>query len=241
MLVTEFERFATTNWSIVRAAGGTSCESSRRALETLFERYWFPLYAYVRRNGLDENAAKDMVQSFVASLLERNDLEIVGPEKGKFRTFLLVSLKNFLNNDFKRQRAQKRGGHLKILSINWEQAERRIPEPVAQQSPEKLFEKEWGLSLINQTLSDLKTQYRDANKLEVFEELSSFLIGHRDEGGSYLVAGRRLNMSESATKSAIFRMRQTYRQLLRSHIAETVDNEQAIDEEIKELFRAIQS
>jgi len=233
--------FSTTCWSVVIAAGRSSTPEARDALEQLCTTYWFPLYAFVRKRGKMESDSKDLVQSFVLSLLERNDFRHANPEKGKFRTFLLSAFNNFLANEFDYRNAIKRGGDKKITTIDWSDAEARYAiEPQDDETPERLFDRQWGLLVIRRVLDTIRQELNKAGKESHYRELSRFLTGEPGGGRrSYAEIGQKLDMSESAVKSAVHRLRGRYRQVLRKQIAETVTSQQQVDEEIRALFEAI--
>ncbi|MDH4241685.1 MAG: sigma-70 family RNA polymerase sigma factor, partial [Phycisphaerae bacterium] len=152
-------RFATTHWSVVRAAGKSSSPRYKEAMGTLCQIYWFPLYAYLRRHGYNNNQAEEYTQAFFAELLEKHGLRLADPKQGKFRTFLLIALKYFLANERDRARAKKRGGGRKVLSLNFENAENQYAlEPAHELSPEKLFERSWALAVLERTMSRFQTE-----------------------------------------------------------------------------------
>src|SRR5271155_2907054 len=153
-------QFATTRWSLVLAAGQRSSPQSSAALATLCENYWYPLYAYVRRRGHDSDEAQDLTQAFFTRLLEKNDLAAADPERGRFRSFLLASLKHFLANEWDRARAEKRGGGRSVLSIDFGTAEERYrAEPSHELTPEKIFERRWALTVLDHALKRLRTEF----------------------------------------------------------------------------------
>jgi RNA polymerase sigma factor (sigma-70 family) len=232
-------RFATTHWTVVLTAGSPESSRYQQALETLCQTYWFPLYAYLRRQGHDAHQAEDYVQAFFAKLLEKHGLRLADPKRGKFRSFLLAALKHFLANELDRVRAQKRGGNLKVLSLSSQDAETQYAlRPAHQLTPEKLFERYWALTVLDRTLTRLKAESVLADKQELFDRLKGYLTA---EKGSvpYRDAATELNMTEGAVKAAVHRLRVRYRQLLRNEIAQTVANEEQIDEEIRDLFTAL--
>ena len=174
-------RFATTHWSVVMAAGRPKSASYRQALETLCRTYWFPLYAYLRRHGCNSHQAQDHTQAFFAALLARGGLGLADPKRGKFRSFLLASLKHFLSNERARARAKKRGGGRKTLSLDFDSAESRYAlEPRDELSPEKLFERSWALTVLDRTMARLQAEAVKANKKKSFECLKSYLIADKD-------------------------------------------------------------
>jgi RNA polymerase sigma factor (sigma-70 family) len=231
--------FATTHWSIVLAAGEKAGETARAALSTLCERYWYPLYAYVRRHGCQPDDAADLTQAFFARLIEKNVVAHADPQRGRFRTYLLASLKHFLANEWDREKALKRGGGLKPISLDVARAEdsyRLASARIA--TPEELFERYWALTLLECVLQDLRAQYTREGKAQLFDRLKGFLTGAAPDA-SYAQAGAVMSMSEGAVKVATHRLRKRYRNLLRQHISQTVATENEIDQEIRELFVAL--
>jgi RNA polymerase sigma factor (sigma-70 family) len=232
--------FATTRWSLVLAAGGETSAESRRALETLCGLYWYPLYAYVRRRGHDAEDAQDLTQGFFARLIEKHAVRAADRRRGKFRSYLLASLKHFLANEWDRLRAQKRGGG-KVVSIDAQSAEGRYGlEPADGLTPEKLFERRWALTLLDLVLAELRERYKSDGREHIFERLKGFL-GGPVPGSPYAEAGAELGMTPEAVKVAVHRLRRRYRDLLRGQIAQTVASPEEIDEEIHHLFAALDS
>jgi RNA polymerase sigma factor (sigma-70 family) len=226
--------FPTTLWTVVLHAGRE--ESARDALAKLCEGYWYPLYSFVRRRGYAPDDAQDLTQGFFAQLLEKRGLGRVDPEQGRFRTFLLASLKNFLANDWDKTQAQKRGGGQMIVSLDQARAETRYRlEPSHQSTPERHFERQWAMTLLEQVLADLGAEYRRVGQADLFEELKAVLIG---QAAAYAEIGGRLGRSEGAIKVAVHRLRRRYRELLRALIAETVD-EADIDDEMRHLIEVL--
>ncbi len=232
-------RFATTHWSLILVAG--SPESSRygEALETLCQAYWFPLYVYLRRRGYNAHLAEEYTQAFFANLLEKRGLRRVDPKLGKFRSFLLAALKHFLADEMGRAHAQKRGGGQRPLSLDLGSAENQYGlEPTDHLSPEKLFEKSWALSVLDRTMSRLKVESIAADKGSLFDHLKDYLTG-ADGAGSYRQSAVELAMTEGAVKTAVHRLRKRYAQLLRDEIAQTVNTQAEVEQEIQDLFVAL--
>jgi len=208
-------------------------------LEKLCKVYWYPLYAFVRRQGRAPHDAQDLTQEFFARLLEKNYLEDVDRAKGKFRSFLLASMKHFLANEWDRARAQKRGGALTHIPIDTQFAETRYGlEPAHDQTPEKLFERRWALTLLNNVLDRLRAEHVAAGKAEQFDELKVALTADK-KSISYASLGGRLRMTEGAVKVAVHRLRARYREVLRAEIAQTVASAEEVEEEIRQLFAAL--
>ena len=230
--------FQPTHWSVIFDACQESAQTLA-ALSRLCQAYWFPLYSYVRRVGHSPEDAQDLTQSFFARLLEKDYLKAAAPEKGKFRTFLLVALKRFLISEWHRGNRQKRGGEHEIISIDGLDTENRYAsEPVEKLTPEKLFDRRWARALLDQVMSVLEAEFSTASKAQVFKELKPLLSGDETEL-SYRDIAYRLGMSEGTLRVAVHRLRQRYRQLLRAEIGRTVDTPGAIDDEIRELFNAV--
>jgi RNA polymerase sigma-70 factor (ECF subfamily) len=233
------QRFATTHWSVVLAAGKKSSPQQKQALETLCESYWFPLYAYLRRRGCDRHEAEDVTQAFFAHLLEKEDLQKAAPQFGKFRSFLLVRLKGFLSDERDRAQAKKRGGGQKILSLGIQNAEGQYAlEPASELSPEMLFEKSWALKVLERTMDRLETDMGKKGKQVLFDHLKVYLTTDKD-AIPYEAMATELNMTEGSVRVAVHRLRRRYRELLRDEIAQTVSDDDQIDEEMGHLFSAL--
>jgi RNA polymerase sigma-70 factor (ECF subfamily) len=232
-------QFASTHWSVVVAAGHSSASGAQEALEKLCGSYWFPLYAFVRRQGHNPHDAQDLTQDFFAWLLESKHLSVADPERGKFRSFLLCRLKHFLSDERKKANAQKRGGGQPVLSLDAALAEDRYRlEPTTEMTPEVIFDRRWALTVMEQTVARLRAEYAAADRTELFEELKNFQPGE-EAGRSYAEVAARLGLSESAVKSAIYRLRQRHRDLLREEIAHTVATPSEVDEEIRYLIEVM--
>jgi RNA polymerase sigma-70 factor (ECF subfamily) len=231
--------FDTTRWSVIAAARGADPDAARAALATLCEAYWYPVYAFIRRWGADPDAARDLTQGFFASLLERRDFELVRPERGRFRTFLLASAKHFLLNEAARGRAAKRGGGAAPLPLVFDEAEGRYQfEPADLATPETLYERRWALTLIERVLASLRTDWVASGRGAEFDELKESLLGGGPAGG-YVEAARRLGTTEGALKVAAHRLRRKFQARLRQEIGETVADQADIDDEIQYLVRAL--
>ena len=233
-------RFAATRWSIVLAAGGEhDATATRRALEELIQAYWFPLYAFVRRQGCQAAAAEDLVQGFLARLLEKEDLAQVDRSKGRFRSFLLAAMKNFMANERARDRALKRGGGVRVLALDSLDAEARYAvEPADEMTPDRLFDRRWALAVLEQVLARLRREFIDAGNGALFETIKDCLTPDRGKL-PYAQLARRLGMTEGALKVAVHRMRRRYRDLLRHEIAQTVETPAQVDEEIAYLLNCL--
>lgn len=223
------------------AAGRPKSASYRQALETLCKTYWFPLYVYLRRQGYDSHRAEDYVQAFFAALLAKHGLRLADPKRGKFRSFLLASLKHFLSNERARARAKKRGGGRKVLSLDIQNAESQYAlEPRDELSPERLFERSWALTVLDRTMARLQAEAISTNKQKLFDHLKVYLTAEKSSI-PYRDVAAELNMAEGALRVAVHRLRRRYRELLRDEIAQTVTSDDQIDEEIRDLFAALGS
>jgi RNA polymerase sigma-70 factor (ECF subfamily) len=206
---------------------------------TLCRTYWFPLYAFLRRQGHNSNQAEEYTQAFFTRLLEKRGLRLADSRRGKFRSFLLAALKNFLADERDRARAKKRGGGHKVLSLDFENAENQYTlQPAQQLPPEKLFERSWALTVLERAMVRLQDESRSAKKRKAFEHLKVYLTAEKDSI-PYREVADKLKMAEGAVKVAVHRLRHRYRHLLRDEIAQTVATEKQIDEEIRDLFAAL--
>jgi RNA polymerase sigma factor (sigma-70 family) len=225
----------------VLAAGKKSSPDAAHALEELCRTYWFPLYAYVRRRGYAKADAEDLVQGFFARLLAKNFLANLDGEKGKFRAFLLASLKHFLINEWKKSQRQKRGGGEVNLSLDWETADTKFQvASTAEPSPDKAFDREWALALLTKVIERLQNECEADGKIKLFAQLKNFLTAGKGESAQSEVA-KSLGMEEGAVRVAIHRLRKRYRQLLRDEIAQTLSDPAMVDEEMRALFGAFSS
>jgi RNA polymerase sigma factor (sigma-70 family) len=233
--------FDTTRWSIVAAAGGDDPDAARAALATLCDAYWYPLYVFVRRWGADRDAARDLTQAFLTSLLERRDFEHVRPERGRFRTFLLAALKHFLLNEAARDRTLKRGGRVATVPLAFDEAEGRYQfEPADATTPETLYERRWALTVIERVIARLRAVSEAAGRGAEFRVIKASLLGEGPPGG-YAAAAERLGMSEGAVRVAVHRLRRKFQRELRAAIAETVADPADVDAELKYLERALRT
>jgi RNA polymerase sigma-70 factor (ECF subfamily) len=230
--------FATTHWTVVLTAGRRSTPQADRALEELCSIYWYPLYAYVRRQGRSREDAEDLTQGFFASFLKRNYLEGVSSEKGRFRAFLLTALKHYLSNEHDRASRQKRGGGEKPLSLDWQDAESRYQiEPADQLSPDKLYDRAWAVMQLEKVVGRLREESAAEGKAELFESLKPFLMVGKG-AIPYAKAAADLGTNEGAVRVAVHRLRRRYRELLRQEIAQTLSDPAMVEEELQALFSA---
>jgi RNA polymerase sigma factor (sigma-70 family) len=231
--------FPTTRWSLVVAAGDARRKQSRSALVALCENYWYPLYAYLRRRGHPADEAQDLTQEFFIRVLEGRYLDSADPEKGRFRAFLLTSLKFFVADEADRQRAHKRGGGV-VVPLEFSSGEERYQrEPVHDDTPERIFERRWALSVLDRVADRLRSEFVQHGRPEHFEGLKVFLLGQAD--APYSALAREMNTSEGALKVAIHRLRKRYRELFRQEIADTVADPADIESEIRYLATVLMS
>ncbi len=231
--------FVTTQWSVVLRAAQPADSTAQAALESLSRRYWFPLYAFARRRVSTIHEAQDLTQEFFLRLLETNLLAAASPERGRFRNFLLASLKNFLANEWDRATAQKRGGGRKRLSLDWETAESRLSlEPTHSDTPEREFERQWALTLLDVVIQRLQDEFARAGKSQQFELFKETLTGNRG-GFDYSSVSAKLQLSEDAARQTAHRLRKRYRELLREEVAQTVETPADVEDEIHRLFDAL--
>jgi RNA polymerase sigma-70 factor (ECF subfamily) len=230
--------FATTRWTVVLTAGNRRASNADVALEELCQTYWYPLYAYVRRHGHSREDAQDLTQTFFARFLEKNYLEGLTSEKGRFRAFLLVALKHFLANEWDRASRQKRGGGVANLSLDWQSADTRFGiEPVDSLSPDKLYDRAWALTLLERVIIQLRDENAAEGKARSFEQLKPFLMSGKG-AIPCAEAGQALDMTESAVRVAVHRLRRRYRELLRQEIAQTLSHPGQVEEEMRALLGA---
>jgi DNA-directed RNA polymerase specialized sigma24 family protein len=231
--------FATTHWSVVLAAAQCSAPDVQQALEELCRTYWYPLYAYVRRQGYQPPDAQDLTQAFFAHLLTKDFLRGVTHAKGRFRSFLLACLKHFLADEWERVRTERRGGGQALLPLDTENAESRYwLEPVDAADPQTLYERQWALTVLDRVLNRLQEEFTAAGRAEVFDRLQPFLVGEKC-GQTYAELASSLGSTEGAIKMTVSRMRQRYRNLFREEIAHTVAAPEELEEEIRYLFSVI--
>jgi RNA polymerase sigma factor (sigma-70 family) len=233
-------RFATTRWSLVLAASAdASSAGAHEALATLCETYWYPLYAFLRSRGYDAEDAQDLTQAFFARLLEKHAISQADPTRGRFRSFLLASLKHFAANERDRDMAKKRGGGAPMLSLEVEGAEGRFQmEPPSDETPERIFDRRWALTLLGRVMSRLEAEMSESGRHRQFERLKAYLSGDCPQL-SYAETGAQLGMSEGAVKVAVHRLRRQFRDLVRDEIAQTVASSEEIEDELRHLWSAV--
>jgi RNA polymerase sigma factor (sigma-70 family) len=232
--------FTTTHWSVVLAAQGESAKA-KAALEKLCRTYWWPLYGFVRREGYKPEQAQDLTQAFFARLLKRRDLETVRQERGRLRSYLLASLKNFLSKARHRELTIKRGEGRPLVSLEDLLArERTDQEPAHKLSADRIYERRWALTLLEQVLIRLRAEYEAASKLPLFDRLKELLAKESGQPSQAEIAAE-LQMTENAVKQAFHRMRHRYRQLLEEEIAHTVAVQEDVQDELRHFIAVLQT
>jgi len=231
-------KVATTQWSQVLAARDGSDTEARAALETLCQTYWQPLYAYIRHQGASPEEASDLTQGFFAEFLEKDFLAKVDPAKGRFRAFLLASLRHFLSHERDRERALKRGGGSLTLSLDVEAGEAGyVNEPVEELTPVDVFERRWAITVLDRAAARLQQESTELNQSQ-FAHLRQYLTSEEPQA-PYRETASVLGISESAVKSAIHRLRKLLGRCLRAEIAETVSDSGQVDEEVRHLLAVV--
>jgi DNA-directed RNA polymerase specialized sigma24 family protein len=232
-------QFATTHWSVVLKAGDEGSASAAEALERLCRTYWYPLHAFVRRSGYDPEAAKDLTQSFFQRFLEKHYLKDVNPARGRFRSFLLASLKHFLANEWDRERTLRRGGEFRFVALDdgWIQT-CEGQDAGTNSTPEGLYERRWALTLLDLARARLEADFEAAGKGDLFAALQVYLTGETGQAPYAEVAGP-LGLSVAAVKKSVERLRRRYGELLREEIAQTVAHPGEVEEEIRHLRRVL--
>ncbi len=230
--------FASTHWTVVLTASRTTDPKAAAALEELCRTYWYPLYAYVRRRGRQKEDAEDLTQAFFAHFLRGNYLAGLDCERGRFRAFLLASLKHFLANEWDKSQRQKRGGGQLHLSLDWHRADTQFQvAAVHELTPDQAYDREWAVALLGKVIERLRAECAAASKEQLFEQLKGFLMVDQREA-SYGEAARNLGMEPTAVRVAVHRLRHRYRDLLRTEIAHTLAEPGQVDEELRALFGA---
>lgn len=232
------DHFATTHWTMVMNAGRTGTAEAEKALAGLCEAYWFPLYAYIRRHGRSKEDAEDLTQAFFLRLLDRGDFAGLDDGRGRFRAFLLASVKHFLANEWDKASAVKRGGSITHLSLDWQSADTRFG--IADQgnmAPDREFDREWALTLLARVLGTLEEEFSRQGRSAEFMVLKSFLTSGKGEI-PYEEAARLLEMDSGAVRVRVHRLRKRYRELLKQEIAGTLTDLEMVDEELAVLLGA---
>jgi RNA polymerase sigma-70 factor (ECF subfamily) len=234
-------RFPTTHWTCVIEAGSGDEERSREALARLCHGYWYPLYAFVRRRGHDADEAMDLVQGYFARLLEKGVLAAADRTRGRFRSFLMADCLHFLSHHRAHERAQKRGGGVRPVSIDDRDAEGRfLREPADDLTPERLFERAWAMTLLERVVALLREEYEASGRAAAFDRLKPTLLGEGIEV-PYARLAAEWGTTEAAVQKAVYRLRRRYAALLREQIAATVADPDQVEDEIRDLFTALAS
>jgi RNA polymerase sigma-70 factor (ECF subfamily) len=223
----------------VFTAGRSDTTRAQEALAKLCQTYWYPLYAYVRRRGHSPEDAQDLTQEFFARLLEKNWVGNADQTKGRFRSFLLSAMNHFLADEWDKARAQKRGGGVPLMPLQFDTAETRYSrEPADSTTPERSFERRWALTILDEVLHRLRSEYQQEGKADLFADLHPCLVGERT-AQPYAELAVKLGVCEGTVKAAVHRLRQRYRQLLRDEIANTVAEADEVDEELRHMFAVL--
>ena len=238
--------YATTRWSLVLAAAKLPDTNEKdkkdgfEALSYLCQTYWLPLFAYAKRRTSNIEEAQDLTQSFFQKLLEKNYLATADPNRGRFRAFLITAFKNFLSNEWDKAHTIKRGGNVKTLSLDFQKGDSQLSmEPASSLTPEQIFERQWVMTLLRNTLARLSDEYDEKGKGEFFKRLKDFIVGESADT-NYSELASEFNSTEAAIKMTVYRMRDRYRKILRSEISETVTDPSEIDDEIRYLFQQLE-
>jgi len=233
--------FHTTHWSVVLAARDDDSTLARDALASLCETYWYPLYAFVRRQGASPHEAEDLTQGFFYQFIERHSIGSARPSGGKFRSFLLACLKNFLANERAAARAQRRGGGRPTIPLETGDAETRYSlEPTDSLTPEAVFERRWAFAVLEQTMTELRREHSASEKADQFDDLQGFLPNGQGNLSRAELAAKR-GVSVGAIDVAIHRLRQRFGDLLRQEVARTVSSEAEVDDEIRHLISSLRA
>lgn len=238
--------FRTTPWSLVLQAADASSPAGREALGELVRLSWYPLYAFLRRSGHGAHEAEDLVQGFLARLVEKQLLVGLSEGRGRFRNYLLVCLKRYVANERDKQTAQKRGGEEVILPLefrpdDWQSADRRYRVELVspELTPDRIYQRRWALGMLDRAMRELEVRWIDAGKESQFAALRIYLTGDAD-APSHAAVGEQLGMSPGAVKTTIHRLRSQFREVLCSAVAETLDREELLEDELRQLFLALE-
>ncbi len=230
--------FPHTRWSVVLAARQQFSPESAAALETICRAYWYPLYAYVRRSGQSRADAQDLIQEFFCRLLEKRWLDSVSPDKGKLRSFLIVALKNFINKEWRRASAQKRGGGQIPVQLDTVFAESRLAADSNAITPDEIFDQQWALTLLDLTINRLRTEFTTVGKSSNFDVLKNCLMAVRG-AIDYAAIAAQLGINEGAARVAVHRLRKRFREIYREEISQTLADGADLDQELRHLAAAL--
>ncbi len=233
------EDFSATRWSMVFRAAEDSELKQNKDLDQICRACWYPIYAFVRRQGYSPEDAQDLAQGFFVHVMENNVLSHADPERGRFRSFLLGAVRHFVSNEARKNRAEKRGGRVSFVPVDIDDGEERYEREIAHpDTPEKLFQRSWAENLLQCAMDALKKDYEKQGKLNLFNALQPFLAGSSNPD-SYQELGLKLGMSSGTVAVAVFRMRKRYGEVLRHEIAQTVEDPADIEHEIRLLLEAV--
>jgi RNA polymerase sigma factor (sigma-70 family) len=234
-------QFQTTRWSAVLLSAQTQAPGSDLAREEFCQLYWYPLYAFIRKRGYNPDDARDLTQGFFLFLFDHKTLQRATPTRGRFRSFLLSSLKNYLSTAYHRDNAIKRGGKIEFVAVDFGGSEDRYSrEPADSLTAEQIFDARWALTLLDQAVNRLREEYAAQAKLTVFETLKPFLdVAGVEQTPGYSAVAEKLNVSGGGVKTLIHRLRKRYSEILRATVAQTVANPSEIDNEIRSLCDAL--
>ncbi len=231
------QQFETTNWSVIKQLGGPDAEL---ALATLCEQYWFPLYAYVRSRVRDVHQAQDLTQAFFAHMLAKNSLRQAAPDRGRFRSFLLTAMKNFMANEHVRENAMQRGGGHTLVSLDFEDGERHFGKAVVDNmSTDRIYERSWTLTLLDRVMDQLRGEFEQSATIDRFDALQPALSSTAGDF-SYERIASRLEMTETAARQAASRLRKRYRELLKAEVSRTLEEPSDVDDEIRRMFQSLE-
>ena len=232
--------FATTRWTLVLAASADPASAQARdALAILCETYWHPVYAFIRRTGRSSEDARDLTQAFFTRVLEKHYFKDAKRERGRFRAFLLTSVRNFLANEYDKRSALKRGGGQPVAPLEFDDDEgrRQAHEPVDTLTPDQIYERNWALAVIADAMARLASAQAGSGRREIFRHLKPFLTG--DEPSSYAELSRTLHTAEGTLRVAVYRLRQQYGECLREAISQTVETPAEVDDELRHLLQIV--
>ncbi|HUR44675.1 MAG TPA: sigma factor [Candidatus Saccharimonadales bacterium] len=233
--------FHTTQWGLIAQAADSQSDQAQTALQDLCSAYWYPVYAHVRRSGKSVESAEDLTQEFFCRMLEKKYLKLADSARGRFRTFLLTSLKHFLISDWEKDQRLKRGGGQKIVHLDDALAETLFQQDTASGlGPEISYDKEWATALIRRTTERLSSEYLASGKSLLHEKLSGRALGE-GAGDDYRAVAQELTMSEGAVRVAVHRLRERYRQILRAEVANTVATPEEVEDELRHLIAVLRA
>ena len=230
--------FQSTRWSLILKVKDQHSNESREALEQLCQTYWYPLYAYVRRRVIDAHEAMDITQGFFTHLLEKSGIDSVNPDRGRFRAFMLASVKNFLRNDWRSKNTQRRGGDVQIYSLHEEDFEQRFQSQTSDTEPDCQFERDWVASLLRRVMERLRSDYEAAGRTDLFELLHPYLVANSDRMPQAEIS-EKTGLGKSAVKMSIHRMRKQYARYVREEISETLDSPEDVEDELTKLIALV--